>query len=308
MPALSGLFQHARIGAPRQSSGLQVFGLRVESPGTLRYETLDEALNRHDLEVTEISEGGSVPTLKLINKSDSRIFLMAGEQLVGAKQNRVLNTSLMVERKSEVPIPVSCVEQGRWAYRGKKFSSSGSSSHSALRHKMTKSVSASYAACAAPHSDQGEVWSEVSRKLHSMGSTSDSVALEQTYDDTRPKLESILTDLPAPAGCNGAVFVLNGKIAGLDLFDQPETLAKLWSKLLRGYAIDALEAPGAPEQTLDVAAVENWLKQAEGVEPKAFPSPGIGEDVRLEGADVVGATLVVEKQPVHMQLFAETRA
>jgi hypothetical protein len=308
MQSLLSLFQDVRVGAPRQSAGLQVFGLRVESPRTLRYETLDEALNRHDLEVTEISEGGSVPTLKLINKSDSRVFLMAGEQLVGAKQNRVLNTSLMVESKSEVPIPVSCVERGRWAYRGKQFSSTGTSSHSQLRRQMTKSVSASYTACAAPVSDQGEVWREVSRKLGSMGSTSDSCALEQTYADTRPKLEAILNDLPAPEGCNGAVFVLDGRIAGLDLFDQPETLFKLWPKLVGGYAIDALETAGTAGPTLDVTAVQQWLQEAASAAPTAFASPGIGEDVRLEGNHVQGATLVVEKQPVHLQLFAESRA
>lgn len=308
MHLLSTLFQGARVGAPRQSGGLQVFGLRVESPRMLRYETLDEALNRHDLEVTEINEGGSVPTLKLINKSDSRVFLMAGEQLVGAKQNRVLNTSVMIESRSEAPIPVSCVEQGRWAYRSRHFDSAGTSSHSKLRHKMTKSVSSGYTMCAAPVSDQREVWTEVSRKLDSMGSSSDSCALEQTYEDTRPKLDAMLHDLPAPEGCNGAVFVLDGRIAGMDLFDQSETLAKLWPKLVRGYAIDALETAGKAAPELDVAAVEQWVRHAASAAGTVFPSPGLGEDVRLEGADVLGATLIVEKQPVHLQLFAESRA
>jgi hypothetical protein len=308
MLSVPELFRHARVAPPRQSAGLQVFGLRVEAPPAAPYETLDEAMGRHDLEVTEVSEGGSVPTLRLVNKSDSRVFLMAGEHLVGAKQNRVLNTSLMVAGHSEVPIPVSCVEQGRWAYRSRGFSSHGSSSHSTLRKKMTRSVTESYLACAAPHSDQGEVWDEVNRKLGAMGSVSGSHALEQTYEDTRPRLDAIEKELTAPAGCNGAVFVLHGRVVGLDLFDRPETLAKLWPKLVRAYAIDALETPEAAATPLDAVAVEAWLKQAEAVEPKSFPSPGLGEDVRLKSADVVGAGLVVEQAPIHVQLFAETRA
>jgi hypothetical protein len=308
MLSVPQLFHGVRIKPPRQSHGLQVFGLRVESASAPPYETLDEALLRHDLEVTELTEGGSVPTLKLLNKSDSRVFLMAGEQLIGAKQNRVLNTSLMVEAKTEVPIPVSCVEQGRWAYRSRHFSSHGSSSHSTLRRKMTRSVSESYVARAVPQSDQGEVWQEVSRKMEAMGSVSSSMALEQTYEDTRPRLESIIAELPAPEDCNGAVFVLQGKVVGLDVFDKPETLTKLWPKLVQGYAIDALEKAEDAACAVDAEAVEMWLKQAERVEPKSFPSPGLGEDVRLEGATVVGAGLVVENRPVHVQLFAETRA
>lgn len=309
MVAIPQLFHRVHILPPRVSNGLQVFGLRVETPAALHYETLDEALNRHDLEVTEINEGGSVPTLKVINKSDGRIFLMAGEQLIGAKQNRVLNTSIMVEGKTETAIPVSCVEQGRWGYRSKAFGSHGTTSHSTLRRKMTRSVSASYLACAAPRSDQGEVWDEVDRKLDAMGSTSMSCELEQTYLDTRPRLDSILGELPAPESCHGAVFVLHGRVAGLDLFDQPETLTKLWPKLVRGYAIDALEASdNATTASVSAADVEAWLKKLDGLEPKPFPSPGLGEDVRFNGPDVVGAGLVVEATPIHVQMFAETRA
>src|SRR5262245_53696470 len=105
MFSLTEQFRNSLVGPPRHSHGLQVFGLRVESPAAAPYATLDEAMGRHEIEVTEVSEGGSVPTLRVHNKSDSRVFLMAGEHLVGAKQNRVLNTSLMVGAKSEVPIP-----------------------------------------------------------------------------------------------------------------------------------------------------------------------------------------------------------
>src|SRR5437762_11342892 len=85
-----------------QSAGsLQVFGLHWGNGTALSYRTLDEALAADLLEVTEISEGGSVPILKVTNKSDDLIFLMAGEQLVGAKQNRILNTSILVPARSE---------------------------------------------------------------------------------------------------------------------------------------------------------------------------------------------------------------
>ena len=47
--------------------------------------------------------------------------MLDGEELIGAKQNRILNTTVLVAAHTEVTIPVSCVEQGRWGYRGRQF-------------------------------------------------------------------------------------------------------------------------------------------------------------------------------------------
>jgi hypothetical protein len=64
-----------------------------------------------------------VPRIKIINRSVHMVFVMAGEQLVGCKQNRVVNASIMVPPQSEVPLPVTCVERGRWRYSSSVFSS-----------------------------------------------------------------------------------------------------------------------------------------------------------------------------------------
>jgi hypothetical protein len=48
---------------------------------------------------------------------------LAGEELVGSKQNRIVNTTMLIQAKSTPVIPVSCVEQGRWNYRSPRFSS-----------------------------------------------------------------------------------------------------------------------------------------------------------------------------------------
>ena len=59
-----------------------------------RYLTLDEALPR-GLRITETSASGSVPELALHNPLDDNVLLYDGEELVGAKQNRILNVAVL---------------------------------------------------------------------------------------------------------------------------------------------------------------------------------------------------------------------
>jgi hypothetical protein len=295
----------AEIAGVRQAAALQVFGLRWPAGNGHDYVTLDEALQEQLLDVTEIDEGGRVPTIKIKNKSDRMVFLMAGEELVGGKQNRVLNASMMVPAKGEMPIPVTCVERGRWGYKSRKFGSASTSSHSHLRMMMSKQVSGSYKAVGAPHSDQGAVWDEVARKMHKMGSTSSSDALHDLFRDYAQKLDALIAHFPLPEGCNGAAFAISGKIVGADLFDKPSTLKKLWTKLVRGYAADALEDPQEKSVPVEPERVAEWLKSARSAKQHWFDSPGIGKDVRIEGEHLIGATLVVDEHPIHLELFRE---
>jgi len=288
---------------PLNADGFQLFGLKRPGASSLSYLTLDEALEKHLIDVTEISTRGQVSELRVSNKADSFVFLMAGEQLQGAKQNRVLNVSIMIDSGAETSIPVTCVEAGRWHYRSRKFSSARTSSHSALRAMMSKHAAESYRLLGVPITKQTEVWNEVSRKLEKMGSRSPSRALNQLYVDYESKLKNICGHLKLPTGSSGFVFAFGGAILGMDLFDQTATLEKLWPKLLRSYVIDAMEEPGEPA-TLTLDAITAWLKTVSETESEKFRSPGLGDDVRFEADRLVGSALVLDGQAVHTEILS----
>jgi hypothetical protein len=301
MPQLIERLQSVEVMEPQEAQGLQVFGLRWQA-AALQYTTLDESLAEGLLEVREVSEGGSVPNLHVANKGDLMAFLMAGEHLSGGKQNRVLNASIMMAPHSELPIPVSCVERGRWAYRSGQFGSSGSSSHSRLRKLMHSHATEGYRMHASPSSKQGEVWQEVDRKLSETGSHSETHYLHKAYEDSEGALSGVTEQLQMPEGASGVVFAYAGQIVGFDLFDKPATLGKLWPKLVRAYAIDAVATPG--EQKVTPEQVRVFLHGALQAKEEAFKSPGLGQDVRLEGPTLIGAGLLIEDQPVHVEVFA----
>ena len=89
------------------------------------YLSLDEALHCAAVTVTETSAAGEVPELRLANRGAYPVLLLDGEELVGAKQNRVLNLTILAPAKTTIRIPVSCVERGRWSGTGGGFSTRG---------------------------------------------------------------------------------------------------------------------------------------------------------------------------------------
>jgi hypothetical protein len=91
--------------------------------------------------LAEVSEASSVPFLQVANGADRPLLLLNGEELIGAKQNRILNTTVLMGAHTEVTIPVSCVEQGRWGYRGRQFRPGDASLYASLRARKAAWVS-----------------------------------------------------------------------------------------------------------------------------------------------------------------------
>jgi len=310
MPAevshLLDTLKRVQLAGRQQDGSVEIFHLRWPGTNGLDYATLDEALAAQWIEVTEFTETGEVPQIKIVNRSEHMVFVMAGEQLAGCKQNRVVNASIMVPPRSEVPLPVTCVERGRWGYSSSNFSSAHTSSHYVLRAMMVGQAAKSYREAGVPRTDQGAVWREVSRKLGTTRSRSSSDSLQDVFLNLERKLEESVEKFPAPTECNGAVFVIGGRIAGADLFDKPDTLRKLWPKLIKSCTIDALEPSTQSPRAMAQEEISSWLEAAASATLESFPSPGVGRDVRIEGEDVIGASLVVDDHPVHMELFRPT--
>jgi len=75
--------------------------------------TLKKAFEEELAEVKELDNGGSVPEVRVINRSEKYLIIFDGEHLIGAKQNRIVNKTIIINPLSEIVIPVSCTEEGR---------------------------------------------------------------------------------------------------------------------------------------------------------------------------------------------------
>ncbi len=113
--------ESVQLGEPQTYKNITILPLIAPADGTIQYRTLGEALRTWDIAITEVSAAGSVPDLMVVNRGNRPVLLVDGEELAGAKQNRVLNTSILIKAVSETKISVSCTEQGRWSYASKAF-------------------------------------------------------------------------------------------------------------------------------------------------------------------------------------------
>ena len=123
MNPIHRVIENTTVGEAVTHETLSVFPLLVEEPFAKDYLTLDEALAAGTGTITEVSESGSVPELLFRNTGHQAVFLLDGEELVGAKQNRVLNITILAPAHKDTVIPVSCVEAGRWHHTRDDFAS-----------------------------------------------------------------------------------------------------------------------------------------------------------------------------------------
>ena len=290
-----------KIGETRSSGRLALVPLYGGTPGP-SYLLAAEAIQNGQLEIGEVP-GGSVPNLVAKNTAKQPVLILDGEHLEGAMQDRVLNTTVLVAAANKTVLPVSCVESGRWHYEGgTNFASSDDFSYSRLRHANLESVGANIRAGMGHQSDQGAVWDDVAMKHAELGVAASSTgAMRDAFANRRGELQKILDDLKQPeAGQTGVAALVGGQPVAVDLFDKADTLEQLWPRLIRGYALDAL---GAIDSVDHENAVSDLIDHASNAEMTVHDGVGLGEDVVLTGATVIGKALWLDGSLIHMSLF-----
>lgn len=271
------------------------------------YILLSDALEQGLATVTEVSESGEVPNLAVRNNGDRPILALDGQELNGAKQNRILNLSLLVPARSTTVVPVSCVEQGRWDYRTREFGSSGEMLFAKAKVDKLMNVSASMRHRGTHHSDQREVWDHVERKLRSLGAASSTSAMDEAYTSRRKSLDDHVRALKPFADQRGAAFFIGRKLSGIETLDRASSWVALAGTISRSYALDAIEAEHGDTPTAREADATALIEELAGAEADVYRAVGLGEDWRVDSERVVAAGLVVDGIPLHVEVFRRVK-
>jgi hypothetical protein len=299
-------FPSIQVGQPAAYEALSVFPLFASERGGVDYLLSEKALAAGSVSVEELTEAGSVPNLVVNNLGESQVLFLEGEELLGAKQNRVLNTSVLVAAHSKTVIPVSCVEKGRWRYKSHFFVPGGRHASSKLRGILKKSLLASFKKKQGHRSDQQEVWNEVDRQMECLAACSPTGAMADTYKQYERQLGEYIQHLPYVDGATGLAIGIGKRIASVDLFDKAPTCHEVWNRLLTGVIIDALEEQSVTEKA-DWAEVEIALNALRNAPWQRTTAVGIGDEYRFKtNGHLFGSALLVGDIVVHGSLVSPT--
>lgn len=285
----------ASIGYPISRLGVSFF------PVYLMANKLPE-ISTNGLIIDELEEA-TVPVLSVRNPADKPILVVEGEHLIGGKQNRAVNATVLVPAKSELEIPVSCVEKSRWGRR-RAYGKSSSFLHNSVRSKLQETVSESMRQGNSHGGDQGRVWREVDDMLDRMEVKSETAAAadaERVYrrNDSLSEAVEQLAGLGPLPNQNGMVVTHGKRVKAVDLFGSPHLLAAHWSTLIRSYM---LEAPGRNLSHSAERAL--WaIRRFSLMSKRISEGIGLGTEQRAMDDIMVGQALMLDEMVVHASVF-----
>lgn len=304
MAQMRELLGQLTIGEPLHHGSLSVFPLSWPNPKSPPYSLLTPAIDSGRALVEEVNEDGDVPNLSVVNNGDLPILIPEGEILVGAKQNRVVNVTVLVAAHRRFTLPVSCVERGRWKYRSRHFRGEYAAPPS-LRSKKIRGVQRSRNLSGEARSDQGEVWEDVDACLCSTGTASATDSLTDGFTAAKERLRECRERFELPESTAGILVARRGKVVGMDLFDCPETFGELKQRLLDAYLLDVLGDRRRARKAKPEQAQEFIGRIASAARPR-IPALGLGEELDIAGDGTVGGALLFADRICHLAAFATT--
>jgi hypothetical protein len=292
------------VGELQIHRSMAIVPILAQTEVEVDYSTLDEAYQEGVITVVEITKEGNVPNLKLLNRGPKMILIVDGEELVGAKQNRIVNVTMLIGANREIIIPVSCVERGRWSYSSDAFFSEGRMMSARLRKGAYSDVHDSLKRGRGYYPDQLKVWQNVSEEAFELGIHSGTEAMADTYRGKASAIDEYLKAFTIFPHQVGMVSLVNNKVVGVDSFGRSDTFSKMHRKLVSSYV---LEAMGCGEDKSDASSLKNraqeFLDRAKRGKMESHRSVDLGTDVRLEDDQMVGSFLAFERQILHLAIF-----
>jgi hypothetical protein len=285
-----------KIAEPVMYRHLAVYPILVEDVSLLRgrWLTLDKAISKGVLEVSE-KAGGSVPVVRVGNKSkDENVLIMTGEVIAGGMQTRTIRHDVVLAPGQTIDLDVFCVEAHRWAGEGKFSGGSKTMLPQSIQGELRKGA------------DQGKVWSEVARNNSSLKAENSTGSLEMALNapPVRKKLEDVRRKIvpQIPSGTVGFIFVDQGRALGAELFGSEELAKELLPKLLDSYVVDYVilrSSDSDREGKGDNRVAIDFFEKVCRMGSQRATTPGSGSGISTRQDDLLGDGVSMDDTPVH---------
>lgn len=282
-----------RIGTPFTYKNLTVFPVLSDQPVTRAdLITLDEGLRSGKVTITELGADGSSRTidrrnlnssaevnrLALTNGSGKALVLIAGEMILGGRQDRIVGHDCIIEASEKpVPLDVFCVEHGRWSGAAAFGLSSNNVASGQTEGNNDAIKITSIAPLARPNirekaqakKSQEQVWSAVAETVTVNGTSTSTGTLKSVYEDkeVNKKIEAYeqaFRDQLSSDSIVGVVAAVGDKVISADVFASHSLFQAYWPKMLKSYALEAVSTNSKGKQQVMKAEAEAFLARVQG--------------------------------------------
>jgi hypothetical protein len=286
---------------------IAIVQLEVKPKNTFNFRPGEPEIKTAGLIISEASGNGIVGKLVAENKTDAFLLLTDADVLIGAKQNRVVNKSVLLSPFSKTILDVSCIERRRWQYTSKDFSSTSTVADHDLRKDKAESIAKKFKKSGMEDANvQDKVWSHIHDKM--VHENFESVT-ESYSDFLHYRITSQQPDFPVCEpldGCNGIAILLDRKIVCIDIFGSVSCYNHYFQKLrdsafrqaTAGLKAKSIDVHEAYFKVLDL--LDNYEKEDKNQD---IDYSAAGSFFIVENKEFVGFDLSIQNQLIHNVLF-----
>ena len=293
MIKMMALGKNIELLTPQAHENLAIIPLKSEKA----YIDLLTLKKGFELGLAEVKECATSQVNTLIVKNDSvtPLILIDGEEVVGGDQNRIVNATILIDAKSEMGIPVSCTEKGRWGYK-----SEFKQSHYIANYKTRR---AKEYASRSQHHYQDVIWSSIHDLEVENAFASPTSAMEESYENLKANHNQIINEFEIMPGQNGVLVIVDGEIKGFELFLNSEIYREYHEKILKSYLIDSkIENKTF---TINVDAARAVIDNALDSKFERKKNNGVEEAFEFENDDGLGRLYTYKDQIIHLSYFTK---
>ena len=304
VPELATYFDHVQIAEPVVYRHLAVYPVLLKDYAELSggWLTLDEAISRGVLVITEKGSAGTVPSVIVENRSRrEHVFVMAGEVISGGKQTRTVRHDVVMAPGQRLELSVFCVEAHRWQ-GGKGFSAGKALLPQSIQKELRKGA------------DQQRVWSEVARNNRALQAENATGSLELALKakPVQDKLSEVRRSIVpnVPQGTAGFIFVNRGRAVGAEFFGRDDLARALLPKLLDSYAVDLVlihKSGPRPERITNHNAAIEFFQRVRRTGSYRTDTPGSGAGIRTRSGGLLGDGVSLGGTVVHYGVQVQDR-
>lgn len=292
--------------------------------GSNGFKTLEEGIKTGEIVVKDVM---GVNEIIIENSGGTKVFAIDGEEILGARQNRILNTDILIQEPKEYKVPVSCIEEGRWSgdYR---FSGAGYTVTPTLRSILAKTIKTTLETTKqterigsltedeemeefpveAYSAAQTIVWSTVSRVLKMATVHSATSSFHDVYTTFEDQINEYLEDFTTIENSVGFLAFSNNQFIGADIFGTNSLYRKFEKKLLKSYILEGYLGKSLKGRTSLEISPEELLEKASKTSLSKHKSPTEGELYFGEKGKILLKGFAHSDNFLHLSAFPVTTA